>query len=411
MNAATRLTDLARRHPAPPEKVPERLGQPTLPRPEGWLVWMHAQRAEQFGAAQVLLNELSMLRDEPVHGLLTSISSEPPPPPVAEAAIHQLAPGDTAGSVARFLDHWRPDAGIVLGLPDRPQLVSEARNRGIPLFLAFERRGRSDRGKPSNPTADILGSFKAILAPSAAEAQQLQRIVAESDRVLVAGPLSDAAIALPCSQTVFEDLRDRLGGRPVWLAAGITEAELPDVEAAMRRTIRAAHRLLLVVVPRNVGAGARFAGEFAARGWRTALRSEGEEPDESVQIYVADTEEELGLWYRLAPITFLGGSLDPEADATDPFAPAALGSAIIHGPHVGVASRRIEKLREAGATEPIEDGAMLGDAVFRLLAPDKAASLAHAGWVTTSESAHAIERLAEIVDLEFDIRSEGADSV
>ena len=100
---------------------------------------------------------------------------------------------------------------------------------------------------------------------------------------------------------------------------------------------------------------------------------EAVDPDEMVQIFVADTDDEMGLWYRLAPITYLGGSLDPDADAADPYEPAALGSVVVHGTNVGASRARIARLANANATVEIATSAELGDAVFRLLAPDRAA--------------------------------------
>ena len=221
------------------------------------------------------------------------------------------------------------------------------------------------------------------------------------------GPLSDTALALPFNQSDLDELGKTLAGRPAWLAARATTNEIAAVEAAQRQAIRAAHRLLLIVVPRLQNDGRAIAAELEAQGWRTALRSNGEEPDENIQVYVADTEGEMGLWYRLAPITFLGGTIDKDAKASDPFEPASLGSAIVHGPEVGKSSHRISRLQAANATAELKTPDELGDVVFSLLAPDKAAMLAHAGWSFTSESAHVVKSLADIIDTELEEREAG----
>ncbi|MGI9394289.1 MAG: 3-deoxy-D-manno-octulosonic acid transferase, partial [Boseongicola sp.] len=156
-----------------------------------------------------------------------------------------------------------------------------------------------------------------------------------------------------------------------------------------------------IVVPRVPDDGPDILAALEAQGWRTALRSKGEEPEEDIQVYVADTEEEMGLWYRLAPITFMGGTLDPNALASDPFEPASLGSAVVHGPNIGNNSHRFSRLRKANATAELTSPDELGDMIFNLQAPDKAATLAHAGWSLTSESAHVVEKLAELIDAEL----------
>ena len=196
-----------------------------------------------------------------------------------------------------------------------------------------------------------------------------------------------------------------LGGRPVWLAAQVTTREIDYMEAAQRRTIRAAHRLLLIVVPRDTSNGTDLARLFSEKGWRVAVQSEGEEPNETVQVFLADRDDDIGLWYRLAPITVIGGSFDPDAPAIDPYEPAALGSAIVHGREIGT-SVRFDRLKAAAATVEVVDPSVLGETLFGLLSPEKTAKLAHAGWSVTSESAHVVERLATMInetldDLEF----------
>ena len=361
---------------------------------------MHAQNAADTGAVAALCQEFARLRGEPVSGLVTSIENAAA---TAPAAIHQLAPGETSGSVARFLNHWRPDAAVLIGPPDRPVLVTEAAARGIPLFLASSYRGQvAPGGRLSLLSASLLEHFNRFLASSAAEAQAIYGGNVAQESVLVTGPLSDTALALPCNQAELDDIGKMLAGRPIWLAAHVTPSEIAYVEAAQRRTIRAAHRLLLIVVPRIPDDGQDLATALESQGWRTALRSKGEEPDENIQVYVADTEEEMGLWYRLAPITFMGGTLDKDAEASDPFEPASLGSAVVHGPSIGNNSHRFARLRKANATAELTSPDELGDMIFNLLAPDKAAMLAHAGWSLTSESAHVVEKLAELIDAEVD---------
>jgi 3-deoxy-D-manno-octulosonic-acid transferase len=352
-----------------------------------------------------LTQELARLRGEPVYGLVTSDTAAPLPRALERSAICQLAPGETAGSVGRFLDHWRPDVAIVLGPPDRPHLLAEARSRDIPLYLAASARGQmAPGGKLAYLSATLLDAFEAFLVPSVAEAQAFYRQEIDPKRVHVTGPLSDTALALACNKMEYDAFVKELAGRPIWLAAQISDDEVPIVETAFRRTIRAAHRLLLIVVPRNPASGTGIARTLTDQGWRVALRSAEEDPDETTQIFVADTDDEMGLWYRLAPISFLGGSLDSTSTSTDPFEAAALGSAIVHGPNIGAAGARIQRLITAGATVEIQTGDALGDAVFRLLSPDKAAELAHAGWAVTSESAHVVEKLAEIIDTMLDDR-------
>ncbi|NNE86632.1 MAG: 3-deoxy-manno-octulosonate cytidylyltransferase, partial [Silicimonas sp.] len=122
------------------------------------------------------------------------------------------------------------------------------------------------------------------------------------------------------------------------------------------------------------------------------------------QVLIADVPDEMGLWYRLAPTTFVGGTFDPSGPTSDPFDPAALGSAVLHGPETSATPARFERLAHANASLLVKDAAELGIAIKSLLAPDKAATLAQAGWATTTESAPVIERMVELMDMHLDAR-------
>ena len=161
-----------------------------------------------------------------------------------------------------------------------------------------------------------------------------------------------------------------------------------------------------MIVPRNKSDGVSVARTFSDKGWRVAVQSVKEEPNETVQVFVADDTDDLGLWYRLAPITVIGGSFDPNEPAIDPYEPAALGSAIVAGKEFGV-SARFDRLKAAAATVEVSDPNELDETMFGLLSPEITAKLAHAGWSVTSESAHVVERLANLINDTLDEREFG----
>ena len=61
---------------------------------------------------------------------------------------------------------------------------------------------------------------------------------------------------------------------------------------------------------------------------------------EQTQVYIADTLGELGLFYRLAPFCFVGGTLVPMG-GHNPLEPAVLGCAVLAGPHRASAVTRL----------------------------------------------------------------------
>ncbi len=389
---------------APKSEAPEDDARPTIhdiTRPDGHLIWVLADNGAAAGPAPVIGEELSALVEDDVHVLVTAAEANSLPKAVARHVLLEPIPRGNVEEIRAFLDHWKPDFGVVIGTPDTPLILQTAAKHGLPLFHVMA--SRNSGGVRRYP--DYLKDFRTCLASSAAEANALRQQFHGLD-VEVTGPLSDTVRALVCNDAEVDQLAKLLGGRPVWLAADIEYDEVGMIQAAHRKAFRSAHRLLLILVPRDSGSAVGIAEALEADGWQVGLRSRGDEPDPDVQIYVADTKDQLGLWFRLAPSTFVGGTFMPNGVATDPFDPAALGSAVLHGPHLGRTPARFKLLDDQGASVLVRNAEELGEAVIALLAPDKAAMLAQAGWAATTESAPVVERLAELMQLALEAREE-----
>ena len=186
---------------------------------------------------------------------------------------------------------------------------------------------------------------------------------------------------------LHEEMTISLAGRPVWLAASIHLEEADAVLRAHRRAARLAHRLLLVIVPQNPDDEPAIADMAHEVGLRLAQWENGEMPDENTQVLLAGDDSELGLWYRLAPLSYLGGAMAGSTGGQSPMMAAALGSAIMYGPHVGQHLDAYSRLVSAGGARIVKDMESLSSAVTHLIAPDRAAAMAHAGWSVVSSGA------------------------
>lgn len=384
-----------------PERLSERLGDAGQERPDGPLAWFHAASVGETLSLLELIRKLGEARPEAsflvTTGTVTSASvlaSRMPP-----RTIHQFIPVDTRRAVVRFLDHWQPDLAVWTESEFWPRLMVETHRRGIPMVLVNARLSEKshDRWRWLPGFAkSLLTRFDHVLAQDTQTAGHLRRLGLPRDRVEVIGTLKEGSAALPCDETERTTMASRLAGRPVWLAASTHPGEEEIVVEAHAAAGRTARRLLLIIAPRHPERGAAIAGTLRSGGWDVARRSLGEVPTDETQIYVADTLGEMGLWYRLAPVSFLGGSL-VEIGGHNPFEPAALGSAILHGPHVVNFADVYARLAEAGATMEVRDADSLARALSEALAPDRAAELAHAAWEVCSSGAEVTERTLEVL--------------
>ena len=172
------------------------------------------------------------------------------------------------------------------------------------------------------------------------------------------------------------------------------QAEEPAVIAAHRAALRLSHRLLLILVPDSCKRAEALADELEAQeGWIVARRDRDDEIDAETSVYIPDSDQEYGLWYRLAPVTYLGGSLAGTGAQRNPLEAAALGSAILHGPRPGVYGAAIGRLGAARGARAVGSTADLAEALGDLLAPDRAALMAQAAWAVASDGAEVTDKV------------------
>ncbi|MCU0816224.1 MAG: 3-deoxy-D-manno-octulosonic acid transferase [Cypionkella sp.] len=358
-------------------------------RPEGGLIWMHAPAAE---TARGLMELAVRLVEE--DGLAVLITC-PDPLPQRPGVILAPPPADTLTEARAFLDHWKPSVGIFSDGELRPALIHEVADRSIPLMLVDGRVPRLPRDRdgwyPGLMRAS-LQAFAHVATLDEASARAFRKAGARLSAVEVTGRLEEDSAALPCLEAERAALARLLSARPVWLAAALPEAEEEIVLAAHRAALGLAHRLLLIIAPEDAARATVLTERLIQEGqWVIASRAEDQEPEPEVEIFVADGTAELGLWYRLAPVTFMGGSLAGSGCLRDPMEPAALGSAILYGPRPGPYGSRFGRLGAARAARAVGNGRDLADALSDLMAPDRVARLAQAAWGVVSEGADVTE--------------------
>jgi 3-deoxy-D-manno-octulosonic-acid transferase len=376
-----------RRSPATPGNRP--------PRPSGRLVWLHAPGADAARSLQELGRRL--FEDHGVVALLTCYA----PLGARDGMILQPPPNDTPADAQAFLDHWRPDVAVFAEGELRPSVISLAAERKIPLVMVAARTPYILKGRDGwypGLMRSLLADFSHILALDETSARAFRKNGAALSAVEVTGKMEEESAALPCLEAERDALARCLSTRPVWLAVALPEAEEAAVITAHRAALRLAHRLLLIVVPADPARAEPLARRMQDdEGWHVAMRSADEEPEPETEVYIPDSQSEYGLWYRLSPITFMGGSLAGQGCIRDPLEPAALGSAILYGPRPGPYGVTFGRLGAARAARAVGSATDLGDALGDLLSPDRTARLAHAAWTVASDGAEVTDKVVQLV--------------
>jgi 3-deoxy-D-manno-octulosonic-acid transferase len=315
-------------------RIGERRGRSNRDRPEGLLVWVHAA---SVGELVSILPLVEALVDRGFHVLVTTgtISSArlaavrlPP------EAVHQFVPLDVPRYARRFFDHWHPELVIFTESELWPNLFAEAELRNIPLVIANARmslRSFERWTKLGSTIGYVLKNIDLCLAQTDTDGRRLAALGAP--RVETAGNLKFDVPPPPAPAADLARLQDAILGRPVFLAASTHPGEDELIIRVHSRLKSQTRNLLTIIVPRHPDRAYEIMEAAEEMGLDVALRSLTPDPDWNNDIFIADTIGELGLFYRVANVAFVGGSL-VEHGGQNPIEPAKLGVPILHGPHV-----------------------------------------------------------------------------
>jgi len=357
------------RHGVSAARRRERLGHATLPRPEGRLIWFHAASVGESLSVLALARRMAE-RDERTEVLITSgtaSSAEILEKRMPPGCRHQFAPLDRRDALRRFLAHWRPNAAIFVESEIWPQMLVAAHKAGVPLALVNARMSASSlkNWQRFDETARyLLGLFTMIRTQDQRTLDGLLELGADPDRLALGPNLKAMSDPLPVDEAAYAEIETSYSGL-VWVAASTHPGEEEKIVDAQRRLSEMVPGARLILVPRHPERAGEIADMIDRKGLSCARRSQTRDP-EGAEVYVADTLGEMGLWYQLSSVVFMGGSLG-RAGGHNPYEPAQMNCALISGRRVANFADTYAAFEEAGAVRLVKNAKELAAAVALLL--------------------------------------------
>jgi 3-deoxy-D-manno-octulosonic-acid transferase len=375
------------------KRIGERRGLTGLARPPGPLVWLHGA---SVGEAASLMPFVERIAHAGATALVTTgtvtsaamLAQRLPP-----GALHQYAPLDSPLFVRRFLAHWRPDAALVAESELWPNMIVESKRAGLPLAIVNGRiseRSLNRWRKAPRFIAALLARFDLCLARSEDDGERLAALGALN--VVVVGDIKFDAPTLPADRRELAELAGLTSGRQIWIAASTHEGEETIAAAAHNRLRQVFPDALTLIAPRHPERGEAILRQLEAQGLVCALRSRGDPVKPGTAVYVCDTIGEMGLFYRLAGVVFVGKSF-AGGGGQNPIEPARLACAILHGPMVGNFADAYAALDGAGGALAVARPEDLGEALIALFAnAARLRAMARSAGDTVERRAGAVER-------------------
>lgn len=352
------------------ERLPERLGVASITRPKGKLVWLHAA---SVGEALSILPLMKAITEQyPKLNLLlttgTVTSAQMMKTRLPDRCYHQYIPIDRYFAVRRFLKFWQPDLALWVESEIWPNLLSETQ-KYCPMVLVNGRlspRSLQKWRRYPKLAATLMGYFTLVLPQSENDSKRLKELGAKEVQFL--GNLKYDSPSLPSDSKKMGALVTMIGDRHVWVCASTHPGEelmIADVHEKLKEHYK---HLLTIIVPRHPDRAEEIIDELKEKhpGISIAQRSVGDAIHDETDIYLADAMGELGVFYRLAPIVFVGGSLI-EHGGQNPLEPARLESAILFGPFMNNFKDIASELQEKGGAIRVADSSALAEALDGLM--------------------------------------------
>ncbi len=345
----------------------ERFGYAGTRKPNGALIWVHAASVGETVAILPLIRRIEESGSYVVLTTGTVTSAELAAKQVGPRTLHQYAPLDLAPFVNRFLNSWKPQLAIFVESELWPATFHALSKRGIPHVLVNARM--SERSffrwrRAGGLIGAMLSDVTLCLAQTVDDAERFR--VLGAPRVQVTGNLKFDTPAPAESPAQINLFRQTIASRKVWLASSTHPGE-ESIAIRVHKALK--HHLpdlLTIIVPRHPDRGKEIGELVSQEGLSWTRRSEGHLPKTETDIYIGDTIGEMGLHYRIAPVSYIGGSLVPHG-GQNPIEAAKLGTAILHGPDVHNFPEIYTALTSSDSTIQVDSAEMLARNVGRLL--------------------------------------------
>jgi 3-deoxy-D-manno-octulosonic-acid transferase len=376
------------------DRFHERMGNASTPRKPGVLIWLQARDVISVKPLLGLIKQLN--EHEPDVGFLVTTRKQEDTNELVELlpenAVHQFLPIDLEQPARLFLKYWQPDIAIIVGGEFWPRLLTKLDAFGVPV-IAVNTKMTDKSYKQwqwvSGLAKLLLNKISLILVQDQKVMKKLERLGAQTENIQVTGLITDDKNLLHYDEALYSGLSSAIGSRSVWLSAATHRDEEDVVVNAYKVALRRNRRLLLILQTREKNRSARIATRHENKNLTFVLQENGGSLDEMTDVYVTEQMENLATYLRLASVTFCGGTLS-SGETIDPFHPASMGSAIIQGPACAEYQPDYERYHEGGATRLVLNGNELAQTLNEVIAPDIAASMAHAGWEISSEGGEVI---------------------
>jgi 3-deoxy-D-manno-octulosonic-acid transferase len=343
-------------------------------------VWFHTVSAGETIAAAPTIRAMTAEQGPVLVTTMTPTGSERVASLLGDTVAHCYAPYDFTFAVRRFLTQANPRVLILMETEIWPNLILEAKARGIPVVLVNARLSeKSARGYQRFRwlSRRVLECFDLIACQTSEHAQRFIDLGVDAKRVQTVGNVKyDLDLPTDVEARAAEWAQ---APRRYWIAASTHPGEEELVLQAHFAALESDPSLTLLLAPRHPNRAAELAIllDRATQAMPITWCRYGDSVAQAgpatshCRIVLIDEMGVLMRLFRVCEVALGGGSLVPRG-GHNPIEPASLGTPVITGPHDFnfaqvyadlMAARACQQVNEASLTSVLV--ALLNDAEAR----------------------------------------------
>lgn len=360
------------------KRLKERFGKPTIARPDGEVIWLHAVSVGEVNSSFILIENL-LANNSDSKILITSttltsaqiIAKKQQSPNFKNRIIHQFLPIDSYYCVKDFINFWQPKMALFVESEIWPNLLNLTKKSQIPLFLI---NGRMSQKSAKNWLIAYrlffrpFRNFTAIFAQTSDDQKRLAKLTKKDVKFL--GNLKAQSANLDYDANKLEELKQQITTRKFWIAASTHKGEEQIIIETHKILKEKFSDILTIIIPRHPNRADEITQLMADINY--SQRSKNQKITSQNEIYLADSLNEMGIFYRLTNFAFIGGSL-VEVGGHNPFEPLKLNCNVISGPHIFNFKDIYQSLEQNQACLIVNNAKQLADSVGQFLTDENLA--------------------------------------
>ncbi|RYE06080.1 MAG: 3-deoxy-D-manno-octulosonic acid transferase [Rickettsiaceae bacterium] len=314
-------------------RIWERFGISSQHRPKGEIFWLHAASVGESNIIINLVQNISINQDTTylvTSGTLTSarILKNKLPANI----IHQFLPYDNFLFVYLFLKKWRPYIGIFIEAEIWPGLIHQAAKTCKLLLInahisdkSFNKWKLAKRFFQQN-----MNNFSEILTQSMRDFEKYKWF--EPKNLTNIGNIKFSNKKLEIDDLELQKFARLFQNRTIIFLASTHLQDEQNILSIVKSIRDMLPKSYFIIAPRHPERRAELARQCDLLGITYSLRSKFTSAILSDDLYIIDNFGDLGLFYSLANVSFVGGSF--VSGGHNPLEPAHFRNFILLGPNM-----------------------------------------------------------------------------